>query len=205
MTSFHIIRTQNYTQLNTQRLVVGDHVVKGDINVSGTLTVLGSETIEENLTVSGNATITGQLQGGAYKYPTDTTTISGTGVVSISEDQSGTIFIVQSLGSVTIPNVTLPSAATSGLQYTFIAGVVSAGGSNGQNILTAGVEQIDILNLGANTSKPISNTVGFVIGDIAAHGVTAAASVGDYVTIISDGTQWWGRAQTVNALVIESS
>ena len=204
MTSFHIIRTQNYTQLNTQRLVVGDHVVKGDINVSGTLTVLGSETIEENLTVSGNATITGQLQGGAYKYPTDTTTIGG-GVVSILANQSGTIFIVQSLGMPTPMDVTLPSATTSGLQYTFIAGVVSAGGSNGQNILTAGVEQIDILNLGANTSKPINNTVGFVIGDIAAHGATAGASVGDYVTIISDGTQWWGRAQTVNALVIESS
>lgn len=111
--------------------------------------------------------------------PRETKVDTITGATSIKNDDTGTTFILNAAGGAA---VTLP-APEAGLNYKFIVGAAFA--TTDWTIVTesnATIIQGAVLVNGAVVPGADEDTITFA---------AAAESVGDYVDLISDGTNWY--------------
>ena len=191
MTSFAIVRTEFFTELTTDTLTIGEGVY-GEV-IGQNLDVTGNGTVTGNLSVGGDASIggtgVGSVTAGSYIFPINTTTISaGHGAGNISANESGTTFIMSGLATPNPPDITLPSATTNNLQYTFITADASGGAATRrQHIVTSGGEDITFMTYQDGTAMDFTGTTGINFGG------RRTTTPGDYLIIKSTGTEWIGR------------
>ena len=138
-----------------------------------TLAVTGNETVAGALTVTG--AITGTVTGASTLEPTTAGPTSG----ALTAAMSGRLCI-----GVVDAVYTLP-APTAGVWYTIVTGVASAGTGL---VVTATSTLIQGKTTSAGTTA-ITNATSITNSG-------ASDVVGDYVTIRSDGTNWWVVGQS---------
>lgn len=107
---------------------------------------------------------------------------------TVSVDESGTTFIFNRAGGVA---VTLPAPAL-GLKYKFIIGTNfttdgSIATNGGSDIIIGGVNELEVDTGDDGPSDTNADTITFV---------NTADTVGDYVELVSDGTNWYLNGQT---------
>ena len=199
MTSFAIVRTEFFTELTTNTLTIGEGIY-GEV-IGQNLDVTGNGTVTGNLSVGGDASIGGTgvgfVKAESYIFPINTTTISaGHGAGNISTNESGTTFIMSGLATPNPPDITLPSATTNNLQYTFITADASTPVGPGvpsqrQHIVTSGGEDITFMTYQAGTAMDFTGTTGINFGG------RRSTSPADYLIIESTGTEWIGRGSAL--------
>ena len=149
------------------------------LNSAKTGTLSGALTLSGDNTHSGNNTFSGTNSfSGATSIVTKTTNSATVGAtVVLTAAQSGQVFInVATSGS---PSWTLPAAAN-GLEYTFVCGNTTAGFT-----VTA-----------AGTIHAKTSASGTAVSGTTLTNTQATAVVGDFISLISDGTAWWPIAQS---------
>lgn len=146
-----------------------DMEITGDLNVGGDIDLTGS------LALSGSVT-----------GPASVETVITTNVITAAE--SGKTFFLDLAGGFTS---TLPAPAA-GLRYTFIvktapttAYVIASNG--GADIIVLGVNELEVDTGDDGPYDDNADTVNFVAN---------VAVAGDFITLISDGTKWYGYGQT---------
>jgi hypothetical protein len=145
--------------------------------LAGTNTLSGATTISGAATVSGAAAFTGGTAGVTAGTP-----VVGTADVVITAAQSGTMFVANKGSGNQL--FTLPAAAA-GLRYTFVC----KNASTGMTIKTGDATAV----MHAKTAA-----AGTAITSTANTGslVNSTAVVGDTLTLVCDGTDWWMCAQS---------
>lgn len=159
-----------YQGLNTEK----------DITASGTTTFTGALNASGATSFSGATTFTGATAGLRRSVVTGTDA-----TYALTAAQSGTVFVATK--SSATQTYTLPSVATAGLTYTFICGH-----ADGEILVTPAASQaikiVTFAAVGADADTAI-------VAPAAGTGVknTAATNaVTDNLTLVSDGTQWFG-------------
>lgn len=151
-----------------------------DVAISGATTLSGANTLSGATTISGTATFTGATAGLRRSVVTGTDA-----TYALTAAQSGTVFVATKTSGT--QTYTLPSVATAGLTYTFICGH-----ADGEILVTPQASQaikiVTFAAVGADADTAI-------VAPAAGTGVknTAATNaVTDNLTLVSDGTQWFG-------------
>jgi hypothetical protein len=149
----------------------------GGIN-SNKPVVLGS-----TLAVTGVATFTSApiFNGGRASVVVTTPLVGATIVLTAAN--SGTTYIQASTSGT--PSFTLPAAA-SGLDFSFITGSTT----NGYTITTGTASVINAKTSASGTAIQSTATTGTIVN------TQATAVVGDYLSLICDGTNWWMKGQS---------
>ena len=136
-----------------------------------TLAVTGAVTMASTLAVTGATSFTVAPTGPVKTTVTDSATVGATVVLTAA--QSGQVF--KNVSTSGTPSWTLPTCAN-GLQYTFICGNTTAG------FTVTGAQVIHFKTSASGTvltsTTTLTNTQGTAI-------------VGDFITIVGDGTAWW--------------
>jgi len=182
MTSFSIFRNYNFTELTTEKMIVGGLNITGTILVNGSV-MTNNNVVNGNLTVDMNANITGQLQAGSYTFPVQPIGVGGTRPHAIEMLKlSGHTFVFET-GGAAQNNFTLPAPGTAiGFQYMFVAGDTAMGTqtimSNGANI--SGVIDQDTVT---------TSHAGAIALEFSGGGVNHTK--GDYLFFTCDGTNWY--------------
>lgn len=183
------------TTTNGGILLDANTAANGDVELDAAddviITAAAAVTITngEALTISGDATVTGTLTAvGAYVNPFEI--VAATNSIEITE--SGTVFI---LNHATEFATTLPTVASSaGVTYRFIVGAAPADAD--YTIVTdSGEDKISGLVVvnGAAVEATTDDTITFT---------RAAAAVGDWCELTSDGVLWYISGQAVAATAI---
>lgn len=141
----------------------------------GTLAVTGASTFTGNVTMAGTLAVTGAITGPRVGNVVNSATVGATVVLTAAQSGS-TLINVSTSGS---PSWTLPAKQT-GLEFTFICGNTTAGFT-----VTAADAVIHFKTSASGTvltsTTTLTNTQGTAI-------------VGDFISIICDGTAWWMKA-----------
>jgi hypothetical protein len=164
-----------YHGLNTQKNITMDGSNNFDASGStgtfktptGAVTVGGAATF--NSTVAFTAAPTGPLG-----FKTTNSALAGATVV-LTAAQSGGVFInVATSGS---PSWTLPANAANGVEFTFVCGNTTAGFT-----VTSASQVIHFKTSASGTVLTSTTTL---------TNTQATAIVGDFISIVCDGTAWW--------------
>lgn len=192
MTSFSIFRNYNFTELTTEKMIVGGLNITGTILVNGSVTT-NNNVVNGNLTVAKDATINGQLQAGSYTFPVQPIGVGGTRPNAIEMLKlSGHTFVFETGGAPAIGNFTLPAPGTAiGFQYMFVAGDTAVGT---QTIMSNGANISGVIDQGTVTTSH----AGAIALEFAGTGLEHTK--GDYLFFTCDGTNWYvnGYALLVN-------
>ena len=143
------------------------------IDASGNTQVAGTFGSTGAATFSSSVAVTGAMSAGSQTEKTQNSAAAGATVVLTAADSGKTLINVSTSGS---PSWTLPTAAN-GLYFTFVCGNTTAGFT-----VTSSTAVIHFKTSASGTvltsTTTLTNTQGTAI-------------VGDFISIISDGTAWW--------------
>lgn len=139
-----------------------------------TVAVTGAVTMASTLAVTGATSFTVAPTGPIKTTVTDSATVGATVVLTAA--QSGQVFKNASTSG--SPSWTLPTCAN-GLMYTFICGNTTAG------FTVTGAQVIHFKTSASGTVLTSTTTL---------TNTQATAIVGDFITIVGDGTAWWMTA-----------
>lgn len=129
-----------------------------------------------NVTAPGTIAATGAITGPRTANVVNSATVGAT--VQLTAAQSGSVLInVSTSGS---PSWTLPANAVSGTEFTFICGNTTAGFT-----VTSASQVIHFKTSASGTVLTSTTTL---------TNTQATAIVGDFISIVCDGTAWWMRA-----------
>ncbi len=169
-TMFNEIQQQGLNSAKTGTL-------SGVLAFTGANTHTGAETHTGIETHTGAETHSGaEVFSGATSITSKTTNSALVGAtVVLTTSQSGQAFInIATSGS---PSWTLPASAASGINFTFICGNTTAGFT-----VTSASQVIHFKTSASGTVLTSTTTL---------TNTQATAIVGDFISIISDGTAWW--------------
>ena len=185
MTSLSIFRNYNFTELTTEKMIVGGLNITGTILVNKSV-MTGNNVVNGNLTVDENATITGQLQAGSYTFPVQPIGVGGTRPNAIEMLKlSGHTFVFET-GGVAQDNFTLPAPGLAkGFQYMFVAGDTAMGT---QTIMSNGANIFGVIDQAAVPYQQ-SGVTDLEFSDAGATSQTHTK--GDYLFFTCDGTNWY--------------
>lgn len=142
-------------------------------SLGSTLSVAGAVTLSSTLNVTGNVTFAGIVTGASA--PVVLSALVGA-TVALTAAQSGSVLINRSTSG--SPSWTLPTAAA-GLQFTFYTANTTAG-----------------FTVTGGTIKCKTNAAGTALSGTTLTNTQGTAVVGDCITLVCDGTNWIGVAQT---------
>jgi hypothetical protein len=171
----------------TNRLRLGTPLNKWLSADAGTVTadtLVATTATLTNPTVSGTLAVTGTTAfTGAQTGTRRAMSVTSADTIAIAAADSGTVYVSTKASATQV--FTLPTAATAGLQYTFVCG--NAGTEI--HVGVTGAETIATKTHGANDATGIitTATTGLLKN-------TAASNVvGDFITLVSDGvSRWYG-------------
>lgn len=164
----------------TQYIENGLPMVMSDgLNTQKTARFEGAVTMTSTLAVTGTTTISGALNvTGAITGPQQYTIIQSALVgatVQLTVAQSDAVCINRSTSG--SPSWTLPASAAAGIAFTFVTANTTAGFT-----VTSATQVIHFKTSASGTvltsTTTLTNTQGTAI-------------VGDFISIVSDGTAWW--------------
>lgn len=145
-----------------------------------------SGTLSGAYTFSGVTSFTGGVTFSSTTNGIRRQVARGTDVtISVAAGQSGIVFVA--MGASGTQTYTLPSVATAGLTYTFICGHAS-----GEILVTPAASQPIIIT--AFTAVGVDADTA-IVAPTAGTGVKNSAAtnaIGDSLTLVSDGTSWFG-------------
>jgi hypothetical protein len=144
----------------------------GNLSVSGTSALTGAATFTALATFNGGAALSGVTTG----FQSSVVKSAAVGAtVQLTAAQSGAILINASTSG--SPSWTLPANAASGIEFTFICGNTTAGFT-----VTSASQVIHFKTSASGTVLTSTTTL---------TNTQASAIVGDFISIVSDGTAWW--------------
>ena len=163
------------------------------INATGSAEAIhvdaGTVTFDETLTVTGATTLTGAVTvSSTLSYRNLVEDVTATNVITAAE--SGSVFILNS-GTEFVS--TLPAHAA-GLNFRFIIGAAPSGAS--YTVVTAS---------STNTIQGLAEVAGAVVAAVDEDTITftdGAAAIGDWVEVVSDGTNWYVSGSGVASTAI---
>ena len=150
-------------------------------NFGSTVAVTGAATFASTVAVTGNLTVTGTIAGPTVGKVVTTALVGATVVLTAAN--SGTTYINAATSGT--PSFTLPAVAN-GLRFTFITGSTTAGFT----VTTGTAAVIHAKTSATGTAITSTATSGSLIN------TQATAVVGDAITLICDGTNWYMTSQT---------
>lgn len=166
----------------TNTLVFLSNGQKVAVDASNTQTIAGNKTLTGTTTLSGTTNLSGAVAfTGATTGVRRAASITSADTISPAAADSGTVYIFTKSSATQV--LTLPAAATAGLEYTFVcghaSGEINVGVATGDNIVgkTHGAENGTGLSSTATTGL-LKNTA-------------ASNVVGDFTTLVSDGATTW--------------
>ncbi len=148
------------------------------VALGSTLSVTGATTMASTLAVTGATTIggalavTGAITGPRVSTVTNSATVGAT--VVLTNAQSGQVNINVSTSGT--PSWTLP-VGTAGVRFTFICGNTTAGFT-----VTNATQVIHFKTSASGTVLTSTTTL---------TNTQATAIVGDFISLVCDGTAWW--------------
>lgn len=159
-----------YQGLNTQKAV----------SLGSTLAVTGAVTMASTLAVTGAASFSGAVNGIKHEFQTDLTAAT----IAITAAQSGATFMATKASAT--QTYTLPAVAA-GLVYTFICGHAS-----GEILIDQAASEVITITAFAAVGVDADTGIVAPAGGTGIKNTAATNAVGDSLTLISDGTGWYG-------------